>query len=76
MAFFKPSAEPVSNKAVARLQALIWILIYGGLLTLVLGLSVQRTDDAMGWSLVVGGGIVAAVGFALIYVRSRINVES
>jgi hypothetical protein len=75
MAFFKPSAEPVSNKAVARLQALIWILIYGGLLTLILGLSVQRTDDAIGWSLVVGGGIVAAVGFALIYVRSRINVE-
>jgi hypothetical protein len=74
MAFFKPSAEPVSNKAVARLQALIWILIYGGLLTLILGLSVQRTDDAIGWSLVVGGGIVAAVGFALIYVRSRINV--
>jgi hypothetical protein len=74
MAFFKPSAEPVSNKAVARLQALIWILIYGGLLTLVLGLSVQRTDDAIGWSLVVGGGIVAALGFALIYVRSRINV--
>jgi hypothetical protein len=33
----------VSNKNVARLQALIWVLIYGGLLTLVLGLSVQRT---------------------------------
>jgi len=76
MAFFKPSAEPVSNKAIARLQALIWILIYGGLLTLILGLSVQRSDDAIGWSLVVGGGIVAAVGFALIYVRSRINVGS
>jgi len=74
MAFFKPSADPVSNKAVARLQALIWILIYGGLLTLILGLSVQRTDDAIGWSLVVVGGVVAAVGFALIYVRSRINV--
>lgn len=74
MAFFKPSAESVSNKSVARLQALIWILIYGGLLTLVLGLSVQRLDDAIGWSMVVGGGIVAAVGFALIYVRSRINV--
>jgi len=73
MAFFKPSAEPVSSKAIARLQALIWILIYGGLLTLILGLSVQRSDDAMGWSLVVGGGVVAAVGFALIYVRSRIN---
>ena len=74
MAFFKPSADPVSSKAVARLQALIWVLIYGGLLTLILGLSVQRTDDAIGWSMVVGGGIVAAIGFVLIYVRSRITV--
>jgi len=76
MAFFKPSADPVSNKNVARLQALIWVLIYGGLLILVLGLSVQRLDDAIGWSMVVGGGIVAAVGAALVYVRSRINVGS
>jgi hypothetical protein len=76
MAFFKPSADPVSNKNVARLQALIWVLIYGGLLTLVLGLSMERLDDAIGWSMVVIGGIVAAVGFVLIYVRSRINVGS
>ena len=74
MAFFKPSADPVSNKNVARLQALIWVLIYGGLLTLILGLSVERVDDAIGWSMVVAGGVIAAVGFVLIYVRSRINV--
>jgi hypothetical protein len=74
MAFFKPSADPVSNKNVARLQALIWVLIYGGLLTLVLGLSVERVDDAIGWSMVVAGGVIAAVGFVLIYVRSRVNV--
>jgi hypothetical protein len=73
VAFFKPSADPVSNKNVARLQALIWVLIYGGLLTLVLGLSMERLDDAIGWSMVVIGGIVAAAGFVLIYVRSRIN---
>lgn len=74
MAFFKPSADPVSNKNVKRLQSLIWVLIYGGLLTLVLGLSMERLDDAIGWSMVVIGGIIAAVGFVLIYVRSRINV--
>lgn len=74
MAFFKPSADPVSNKNVKRLQALIWVLIYGGLLTLVLGLSMERLDDAIGWSMVVAGGIVAAAGAVLIYVRSRINV--
>ena len=73
MGFFKPSSEPVSNKAIARLQSLIWILIYGGLLTLVLGIFVQRTSDPVGWSMVVAGGAVAAVGFVLIYVRSKIN---
>ncbi|MDI1271932.1 hypothetical protein [Polaromonas sp.] len=73
MGFFKDSGGTTSNKSIARLQQLIWILIYGGLLTLVLGLSVQRLDDAIGWSMVVGGGLVAAVGFVLIYVRSRLT---
>ncbi|MDP2817656.1 MAG: hypothetical protein Q8O29_05150 [Polaromonas sp.] len=73
MGFFKESASSTSSKAITRLQQLIWVLIYGGLLTLVLGLSVQRSDDALGWSLVVGGGMVAAIGFALIYVRSRLT---
>ncbi|MEO6017336.1 MAG: hypothetical protein ABIP46_08770 [Polaromonas sp.] len=72
MSFFKPAAG-VTGKSVARLHALIWALIYGGLLTLVLGLSVQRTDDAIGWSMVVMGGLVAALGCVLIYVRSRIK---
>ncbi len=75
MAFFKPSSDPVANKFLARLQGLTWILIYGGLLSLVLGLSVQRTDDAIGWSMVAAGAIVAAIGFALIYVRSRLSAE-
>ncbi len=73
MGFFKESGATTSSKAIARLQQLIWVLVYGGLLTLVLGLSVQRSDDALGWSMVVGGGVVAALGFALIYVRSRLT---
>lgn len=73
MGFFKESGGTTSNKSIARLQKLIWVLIYGGLLTLVLGLSVQRTHDPLGWSMVVVGGIVAAIGFSLIYVRSRLT---
>jgi hypothetical protein len=75
MGFFKPSSTPVSNKSVARLQALIWVLIYAGLLCLVLGLSVARIDDAIGWSMVALGGVVAAAGFVLIYIRSRIRTS-
>jgi hypothetical protein len=75
MGFFKPSTGGTSNKSIARLQALIWILIYVGLLTLVLGLSAARIDHAVGWSLVLAGGLVAAVGVFLIWVRSRMDVK-
>ena len=78
MGFFKPTtggALSASGKSIARLQMLIWILIYAGLLTLVLGLSAMRIDSAFGWSLVIGGGIAAAAGFFLIWVRSRMDVS-
>ena len=75
MAFFKPSVEPNSNRLITRLHQLIWVLIYGGLLTLVLGLSIQRTDDAIGWSMVLGGALVTVLGVVLIYVRSRLKTE-
>jgi hypothetical protein len=59
--------------AIVRLQKFIWVLIYGGLLTLVLGLSVQRTDGPMGLAMSIGGGFIAACGVALIYLRSRMK---
>ena len=55
----------------AALQKLIWVLIYGGLLGVVLGLSIQKTDDPLGWSIVVGGAMSVAVGAVLLFVRSR-----
>jgi vacuolar-type H+-ATPase subunit I/STV1 len=76
MGFFKETGSTTPSKTIARLQLLIWVLIYAGLLTLVLGLSLQRLDDTLGWSLVVGGGILAAIGFVLIYVRSRLTPEN
>jgi hypothetical protein len=58
-----------------KMQQLIWVLIYGGLLTLVLGLSVQRTDDALGWSMVAGGAVLALIGFGLVFVRARSKAD-
>jgi formate hydrogenlyase subunit 3/multisubunit Na+/H+ antiporter MnhD subunit len=75
MGFFKASQGTASSRVIARLQALIWVLIYGGLLMLVLGLSVRRSSEALGWALVVAGGVVALAGFFLIYVRSRVREE-
>lgn len=53
-------------------EKLVWILIYGGLLAVALGIALQqRGSPALGWTLGVGGGLVAAVGVVLIWVRSR-----
>lgn len=57
----------------ARLEKWIWILIYGGLFGVILGIATGRTDAALGWSIAVPGGVVALVGFVLIYVRSRLS---
>ena len=76
MGFFKPSPGPAARKFVAGLEALIWILIYGGLLTLILGFWVDPMDDDTGWPLMLGGGLAAVAGFALIYARSRIKTDS
>ena len=76
MGFFKSSPGAASGKAIARLQALVWILIYAGLLTVVLGLFVARQDEGTGYGLLTGGGLLVAAGVALIYIRSRINTDS
>lgn len=57
----------------ATVERWVWILIYGGLLALVLGLVVERRDFALGWTLVSGGGAVAVAGVLLIFLRSRMR---
>ena len=63
----------LNPKTITRLENTIWVLLYGGLLTLVLGLFTQRADDELGLNLVVGGGAAAVLGAVLIYVRSRVR---
>ncbi len=60
----------------STLDTLIWVLIYGGLLGVGLGLSVQRTDAALGVGVIAVCGVIAAVGFLLIVVRSRMKEPS
>ena len=64
-----------TSQSLQRLHKLIWVLIYGGLLTLVLGLATGRSDAALGWSLALGGGLAAAVGVVLIAVRARLKTD-
>jgi hypothetical protein len=55
----------------STIEALTWVLIYAGLLAVCLGIAVRRTAESLGSTMMAGGGLVAAGGFALIYVRSR-----
>ncbi len=58
---------------VSTVDTLIWVMFYGGLLTVGLGMSVLRSDDGLGYGLIVAGVVMAVAGFALLYVRSRMN---
>ena len=57
----------------ARVDWIIWILIYGGLLGASLGVALGRNGAAFGWGLVAAGGVAATAGAILIWVRSRMS---
>ena len=61
-----------SQRTLARLDALAWILIYGGLFALVLGIASHDETVIGGWSLSVLGGVATVAGIVLIFVRSRL----
>ena len=60
----------------ARLDRLIWILIYGGLFAVVLGYASRASAPTTGWTLMVVGGSLSAVGVVLIWVRSRLGPDT
>ena len=54
------------------LEKWTWLLIYGGLLVLSLGLFVLRSSAGMGWALVLAGVAAVVAGVALVVARSRL----
>ena len=76
MGFYKPGANHVQDPKMARLHKIIWTLIFGGLITIILGIFVERAGDAMGWMMVAAGGVLTAIGGVLIYVRSTMTTET
>ena len=58
-----------------RLQTLIWVLIFGGLLAVVYGLALQRYRGAEGLAFILTGATLAAVGVVLIGLRARLKAD-
>lgn len=58
---------------VQRIEALVWVLIYGGLLAVCLGWFLSPARGPWGELLSTGGAIAAAAGVVLIVVRSRMK---
>jgi O-antigen/teichoic acid export membrane protein len=54
-----------------RVGALVWILIYGGLLLCGLGIALTREGQAYGWGVCAAGIGAVVAGALLIWVRSR-----
>jgi hypothetical protein len=54
-----------------QLDVLIWVLIYGGLLTLGLGLATPERAGDVRLLLASAGGVAVFLGAGLIWVRSR-----
>ena len=74
MSFFK-KYNGTAHVGLMRLETLIWVLIYGGLLTLVLGGFMARDQDGAGVQIMVGGSLLVLMGAGLMYVRSRLREE-
>jgi hypothetical protein len=59
-----------------RLDTLIWVLIFGGLFAVALGIGSRPSAPAAGWTLIACGGGATAVGVVLIWVRSRLGPDA
>jgi uncharacterized membrane protein len=75
MGFYKPGANHPTDPKMAKLHKIIWTLIFGGLLTLILGFFVGKNGHAMGWMMMTAGGVLTVIGALLIYVRSTMTSE-
>ena len=57
--------------SIAKVEVLIWVLIYGGLLVLAVGLALREVHGLLAGTVSLIGGLIVAVGVALIWIRSR-----
>ncbi|MDZ7921099.1 hypothetical protein [Rhodoferax sp.] len=74
MAFFK-KYNGTTNTKLLRVERTIWVLIYGGLLSIVLGTFIDQQEAQDAELFYQLGGLAVVAGVVLIYVRSRLREE-
>lgn len=72
MAFFK-KYNGTTNTKLVRMERLVWVLIYGGLLSIVIAHFLGETDEILAHTMRILGLAAVVAGGVLIYVRSRLR---
>ena len=72
MAFFK-KYNGTNNAKLVRIERLVWVLIYGGFLSVVISHFLGEDDAGLARGMVIGGLCAVLAGIVLIYVRSRLR---
>ena len=72
MAFFKKYNGTLNTKLV-RIERLVWVLIYGGFLSVVISHFLGESDADLAQGMVIGGLFAVLAGIFLIYLRSRLR---
>lgn len=67
---------PQATRLSERMDRIIWWLVYGGLFTLVVGVGSRDGTPIIAWGLGFLGGIAAAAGTCLMWVRSRLRRQA
>ena len=59
-----------------KIETLVWLLIYSGMLIAALGLFLRASEPIAGRVLIVAGLVDAAAGVLLLWLRSRMTTDS
>ena len=54
-----------------RIGTIIWVLIFGGLFVVGIGIALERSGESYGWNVIAAGALAIVVGCVLVWVRSR-----
>ncbi len=74
MAFFK-KYNGTTNLRLLRMERWTWVLIYGGLLSIVLSTFVDKIQGQGAPAFLLGGAAAVVAGVVMVVLRSRLHEE-